>query len=69
MGLLYLVLDLIHPIQFINIRDKRSMFTSVKSTISLLSILGRVGRINSLKRNSLNFIILFYMILQRLEHF
>lgn len=69
MGLLYLVLDLIHPIQFVNIRDKRSMFTSVKSTISLLSILGRVGRINSLKRNSLNFIILFYMILQRLEHF
>lgn len=69
MGLLYLVLDLIHPIQFVNIRDKRSMFTSVKSTISLLSILGIVGRINSLKRNSLNFIILFYMFLQRLEHF
>lgn len=69
MGLLYLGLDLIHPIQFVNIRDKRSMFTSVKSTISLLSTLGRVGRINSLKRNSLNFIILFYMILQRLEHF
>lgn len=69
MGLLYLVLDLIHPIQFVNIRDRRSMFTSVKSTISLLSTLGRVGRINSLKRNSLNFIILFYMILQRLEYF